>query len=85
MEKVIGMLIMILLEIYFLVLTIFSHLILIIAKIILILVFSILGEGDTFGINRSFSAPEKNFSKARRIFCLGFHYDGDNSLSVESK
>ena len=80
------MLMMILLEIYFLVLIIFSHPILIIAKII----FLILGEEDTFGINKSFGAPEKNFSinfsKARTIFCLGFHYDGDNSyLFVNGK
>ena len=36
--------------------------------------FLILGEGDTFGINRSFGGAEKkfsiNFSKANTIFCL---------------
>ena len=45
--------------------------------------FLILGEGDTFGINRSFDAPEKkfdfNFSKAKTIFCLSLHYNSDNS------
>ena len=36
--------------------------------------FLVLGEGDTFGINGSFGAPEKkfsiNFSKANKKFCL---------------
>ena len=45
--------------------------------------FSILGGGDTFGINGSFGAPEKrisiNFSKANRKFCLSLHYNVDNS------
>ena len=44
--------------------------------------FLILGEGDTFGINGSFGAPEKkidiNFSKAKAKFCLSFHYISDN-------
>ena len=38
----------------------------------------VLGEGDTFGINGSFDAPEKqfsiNFSKAQTKFCLSLHY-----------
>ena len=41
----------------------------------------ILGEGDTFGINGSYGAPEKkfniNFSKVKAKFCLSFHYDSD--------
>ena len=49
-----------------------------------------LGEGDTFSINRSFGAPEKkfsiNFSKAKPKFCLSWHYNGDNSyLPVNEK
>ena len=43
----------------------------------------ILNEGDTFGINGSFGAPEKtfniNFSKAKTKFCLSLHYNSDNS------
>ena len=49
----------------FLVLTTVYYFMLIIAKNI----FLVLGEGDTFGINQSFDAPEKafniNFSKAK--------------------
>ena len=45
--------------------------------------FLILAEGDTFGINASFGAPEKtfsiNFSKANTKFCLSLHYNADNS------
>ena len=37
-----------------------------------------LDEGDTFGINGSFVAPEKkfsiNFSKATTKFCISLHY-----------
>ena len=44
--------------------------------------FLILGEGDTFGINGSFGAPEKKFSinltKANTKFCLSLHYNDDN-------
>ena len=44
--------------------------------------FLVLGEGDTFGINRSFGAPEKmfsiNFSIAIIKVCLSLHYNGDN-------
>ena len=44
--------------------------------------FLILAEGDTFGINASFGAPEKtfsiNFSKANTKFCLSLHYNADN-------
>ena len=52
-----------------------------------ILVFS---EGDTFGINGSFGAPEKKFiislSKAKAKFCLSLQYDGDSSyLFVNAK
>ena len=52
--------------------------------------FLVLGEGDTFGINGSFGAPEKkfsiNFSKANTKFCLGLHYNADNSyLFVNGK
>ena len=42
----------------------------------------VLGEGDTFGINGSFGAPEKkfsiNFSKAKTKFCLNVNYNEDN-------
>ena len=44
--------------------------------------FSILGEGDSFGINESFGAPEKkyiNFSKAKTKFCLSLHYNSGDS------
>ena len=52
--------------------------------------FLILGEGPTFGINRCFGAPEKefdvNFSKANAKFCLSLHYNDDNSyLFVNGK
>ena len=40
--------------------------------------FLVLGEGDTFGINGSFGAPEKkfsiSFSNANTKFCLNLHY-----------
>ena len=39
--------------------------------------------GHIFGSNGSFGAPEKeiniNFSKAKTIFCLSFHFNNDNS------
>ena len=49
-----------------------------------------LGEGDNFGINGSFCAPEEtfsiNFSKANTKFCLSLHYHADNSyLFVNGK
>ena len=53
-----------------------------------------LGEGDTFGTNGSFGAPEKkfgiNFSNAKTKFCLSLKfclpYNGDNSyLFVNGK
>ena len=49
-----------------------------------------LGEGDTFGINRNFGAPERkfsiNFSKAITKFCLSLNCNGDNSyLFVNGK
>ena len=52
--------------------------------------FLMLGEGDTFGINGSFGAPEKklyiNFSKAKTKFCLSLHYNNNNSyLFVNEK
>ena len=43
--------------------------------------FLVLGEGDTFGINESFGAPEKKFSinftkvKAKGTFSLNLHYN----------
>ena len=44
--------------------------------------FLVLCEGDTFGINERFGAPEKtfsiNFSKANTTFCLSLHYNADN-------
>ena len=55
------------------------HLILTIAKII----FLILGEGDTFGINGNFGKLEEkfsiNFNKAKTKFCLCWHCNGENS------
>ena len=48
--------------------------------------FLILGEGPTYGINRSFESPEKkfniNFTKANIKFCLSLHYNVDNSYLV---
>ena len=49
-----------------------------------------LGEGDPFGINRSFRAPEKkfsiNFTNVKTKFCLGLHYNANNSyLFVNGK
>ena len=41
--------------------------------------FSLLGEGTTFGINRSFGALEKKFSKANTKLCLSLHYNAGNS------
>ena len=50
--------------------------------------FSILGKGDTFGINGSFGATEKkfdsSFSKAKTKFCLSLHYISDNSYLFEN-
>ena len=47
----------------------------------------ILGEGDTFGINRSFGAPKIkiniNFSKAMTMFCLGLHYNANGLLILK--
>ena len=49
----------------------------------------VLGEGLIYGINGSFSSPEKkfsiNFSKARTKFCLSLHYNGDNSYLFVNK
>ena len=52
--------------------------------------FLVPGEGNTFGINGSFGAPEKkfdiNFSKANAKFCLSLHYNVDNRyLFVKGK
>ena len=52
-----------------------------------------LGEGDTFGTNGSFGAPEKkfgiNFSNAKTKFCLSLKfclpYNGDNSYLLTEK
>ena len=48
--------------------------------------FLVLDEGDSFGINGSFDAPEKmfsiNFSKAKTNLCLSFHHNGDNSFCL---
>ena len=48
-----------------------------------------LGEGDTFGINGSFGAPEKkiciNSSKENTKFCLSLHYNADNSFFMEKR
>ena len=49
----------------------------------LMIISLILGEGDTFGTDRSFGAPGKkfniNFSKAKTRFCFSLHYNADNS------
>ena len=52
--------------------------------------FLVLGEGDSFGINGSFGAPEKrfgiNFSESKTKVCLSLHYSQDNSsLFVNGK
>ena len=52
--------------------------------------FLILGEGDTFGINGSFGAPEKkvdiNFSKAKTKLSLSLHNNSNNGyLFVNGK
>ena len=51
--------------------------------------FLILGEGDIFGINGSFGAPEKkftiNFNKANTKFCLSLRYNADNSYLLMEK
>ena len=51
--------------------------------------FLIFGEGDTFGVNGSFGAPEKkfsiNFSKANKKFCFSLHYNADSYLFVNEK
>ena len=70
----------------FSVLIIIYHLMLTIKKMI----FLVLGEGPTFGINGSFGSPEKKFSinlsKANTNFCLSLHYNGHNSsLFVNGK
>ena len=48
--------------------------------------FLILGEGETFGINGSFSAPKKNFnitfSNGKTKFCLSLHYNSDNRKRI---
>ena len=41
-----------------------------------------IGEQDTFGINRNFGAPEETFSinlKKKKALCLTLHYNGENS------
>ena len=52
--------------------------------------FLVLGEGDTFGLNGNFGAPEKkfsiNFTEANTKFCLNVHYNADNGyLFVNGK
>ena len=52
--------------------------------------FLILGESPIDGINERFGSPEKkfniNFSKRNTKFCLGLHYNADNSyLFVNGK
>ena len=46
--------------------------------------FLVLGEGDIFGINENFGAPEKefsiNFSKLNTKVCLSLHYNADNNF-----
>ena len=70
-----GMLVMILLEMWFL---------------LLIILLLILGVRDTFEINGSFGAPEKrfgiNFSETKAKFWLGLRCNGDKSyLLVNGK
>ena len=53
-------------------------------------IFSVLGEWPTHGINESSGIPEKkiiiNFGKASAKFCLSFRYNGHSSyLFVERK
>ena len=61
------------------------HLLLIISRII----FLILDEGDTFGVNGSLVTPEKkfsiNFSKANIKTFLSLDYNPENSLIIENK
>ena len=52
--------------------------------------FLVLGEGDTFGLNGNFGAPEKkfgiNFTEGNSKFCLSGHYNADNGyLFVNGK
>ena len=52
--------------------------------------FLIVGEGDTFVINGSFGAPEKNLIlilvKQRKKYCLSLHYNCDKTyLFVNGK
>ena len=51
--------------------------------------FIILGEGDSFGINGSFGAPEKmfsiSFSKTNTKVCLSLHDNADNSYLLMGK
>ena len=79
-EKVHGVLEMALLEmLWFLVLIIVHHLVLILGGIN----FLVLGEDPTQGINDSNGVEEKrisfNLSKANTKFCLSLHYNGDES------
>ena len=90
MEKVSRALVMALLEIlYYLGLIIVYHLILT-KKKFLKKDFLIVGEGDTFVINGSFGAPEKNLIlfllKQRKKHCLSLHYNSDKTyLFVNGK
>ena len=52
--------------------------------------FLVVGEGDTFVINGSFGAPEKNLIltlvKQRKKYCLSLHYNSDKTyLFVNGK
>ena len=78
MEKVHGVLVMILLEmLQFLVLIIVHHLILIMEN------FLVLGEGPTQGINEGTGSAEKtisiSFNQASTKFYLSLHCNGDES------
>ena len=68
-----GVLIMALLEMLYLVLIILHHLMLKIARIVLL----VLGATSNFRINGSFALPEKkygiNSSKVKEKFCLSLH------------
>ena len=48
-----------------------------------------LGEGDNFGINGSFRAPERKlstyFDKEKTKLSLSLHYNGDNSYLFVKK
>ena len=82
MGKVHGVLVMTLLEmLWFQVLIIVYHLVLIIKKNN----FLVLGKGPTQEINDSTGAAEKEISKVNTKFCLSLHYNGDEGYFYVNK